>query len=185
MTTLHGSRYVVAALYHNVITSHGWAPVVVGIVPRRPWASSSGGRLWLWGESFLTCGQPHDLRDPHVEEVAANAPLLLGPFVRTSSRGVQHYATLVEAERNLERLVLYAAKVSGLRSSVIERPLRKREGEGLNPSGGSKWIRRQQYMRARNAVHLAEWAAKGAEWASAGLARLSRRVTVAEQGSGT
>jgi hypothetical protein len=111
-------RYVVMALYkapHQYRA--GWAPVVVGVVPRRP---------WVWGESFAVKGQnfltwtsAENLRDPHIEEVPENDPLLLGPFVQYGPDGVQHYHTLREAERNLGRLLLFAArKKPSLRSSV-------------------------------------------------------------------
>jgi hypothetical protein len=144
-----GVRYVVMAEYHVGHSRIGWQPVVVGSVPRRPWRERHV-YLTIKGPSMLTGCDAHELRDPHIEEVASNDPLLLGPFNQSGPDGVQHYPTEAAARRNLERLLWLAAKKTRLRSSVVERPLRKRQVESSNLSGGSKWVRRLEYQMAQN-----------------------------------
>lgn len=155
-----------------------WVPVVVGIMPRRRLPRKyvlivNGGEISetktdryisteIWGDHFMTGICPNDpkhswpLREAYIEEVEANDPFLLGPFA--GRRGIQSYCTLHEAQQNLNRLLLFISKQDpSLRSSVAERPFRKRQVDSSNLSGGSKWIRRQEYQKMLNAESKAKW----------------------------
>ena len=168
-----GVRHVIMAEYPDACSyPRRWVPVVVESIPKRYWRV--GSVIGVKAERFMCGGPLADLRDPHIAEVAGDDPLLLGPFNQYGPDGVQHYPTFEAAKRNFDRLLLLMAKKKiCLRSSVAERPLRKRQVEGSSPSGGSKWIRRLEYQMAQNERQWRNFLDKHPEslWAAHQLAK--------------